>query len=338
MTNETIRRVLMAYLSAGAMLATISSPVAAQSFDCRKATTAVEKMICANGELSLLDEQLARAFTDARKSVAASAIGQVAWLRDVRNQCASVDCLKAAHQARIAVLKKQSPVAPLSIDRLAGEWTRVGDTPADPSTLTISNATTTGFAFEVSAASGGNSGIIEGVAVRDDAEAVFKDRETKCNVRFSWGSDYLFLSPSPDCLSMGGMGVTFHGEYRKGKVERRTPTLTELGILAANVTEKAFSALVGKDYELFLSRFHLRSDETDLDGLGAKVVSGGVRGLYTFMEAIVMSRSDGTILAALIDDDVVKYFSNDAKFKTKLPITIDKWRGNFADKKVIFVP
>ena len=135
---------------------------------------------------------------------------------------------------------------------------------------------------------------------------------------------------------MGGMGVTFDGEYANGKIEAIAPTLSALGILAGHITEEAFSALVGNYYHLFLSSFQLRSDEDDLDGLGAKVVSGGVRGLYILTEAIVMSRSDGTILAAVIDDDVVRYFSNDARFKQKLPATIDKWRQRFAKKKVSF--
>jgi uncharacterized protein len=348
MKSETIRRVLIACLSASTLLTIVSSSAVAQSFDCRKATTAVEKMVCADIDLSKLDEQMARAFTDARGNVDVNVIGQGAWLKNVRNRCANVDCLKDAYEGRIAHLKNLSPVAAtsgsgqlssaaaFSIEGLAGEWTRVGVTQHDSSTLIIKNMTTAGFGFDVSAFSGAHSGEIEGVAVRNAAEAVFKDEETRCEVRFSRKSDHLFISTSEECLSMGGIGVTFDGEYGKGKVEAQTPTLAALGILAGNVTENAFSALVGKDYELFLSRFHLRSDQDDLDGLGAKVVSGGVRGLYTSMEAIVMSRPDGTILAAVIDDDVVKYFSNDANFKEKLPVTIDKWRERFAEKKVIF--
>jgi uncharacterized protein len=340
MNRETILRVLMAYLSAGALLTVVPSSASAQSFDCRKATTAVEKMVCGDADLSMLDLQMARAFTDARKSVDAAAVGQVAWLRDVRNRCVNVDCLTRVHQARIAQLRRLNSAAALSIDRLAGEWRRSGSTRYDPASLTITDATPGGFAFELFASSGAHLGQFEGMAVRNAADAVYQDEETKCEVRFSPGSDYLIVLTSSECSMMGGMGVTFDGEFRKENAKVLIPTLTELGVLDSKVTEKAFSALVGKDYDLFLSSFQISYEEDDLDGLGTKVVRGVVRGLDVFasMEAIVMSRADGTILAAVVDEneDAIKYFSNDSKLKDRLPVTIDKWRAGFADMKVIF--
>lgn len=109
MNSETILRVLIACLSASTLLTVVSSSAVAQSFDCRKATTAVEKMVCADADLSTLDEQMARAFTDARRNVDVNVIGQGAWLKNVRNRCANVDCLKDAYQERIAHLDTLSP-------------------------------------------------------------------------------------------------------------------------------------------------------------------------------------------------------------------------------------
>src|SRR5690349_14456577 len=100
MKSQTILRVLIVCLAA-----VVSSPAGAQSFDCRKATTAVEKMICADADLSKLDDQMARAFTDARRNVGVNVIEQGAWLKNVRNRCANVGCLKDAYQGRIAQLK-----------------------------------------------------------------------------------------------------------------------------------------------------------------------------------------------------------------------------------------
>jgi uncharacterized protein len=73
---------------------------AAQSFDCRKATTDVEKMICADKTLSKLDEELAQVFAAARKRVDPIVIGQPAWLRNVRSPCGDVECLKSAYASR----------------------------------------------------------------------------------------------------------------------------------------------------------------------------------------------------------------------------------------------
>lgn len=336
MSRNAFLRVVIGGLSVVGALALLPSSAIAQSFDCRKATTAVEKMICADRELSTLDEQMARAFSDARKQVAANVIAQVAWLRDIRNRCASVDCLKNAYRMRIAALEKLNPAPALSIDAWAGEWTRVGDGQHESSTLMVSDVTADGFEFEISAASGANNGLIDGVAVRNAGGAIFKDEETKCEVTFTGRRDRLVVSTSSACALMGGIGVTFAGAYAKGRIDAPPPTLTALGVLASGVPEDVFSALVGDDYQLFVSSFHLLGDEKDLDGLGAKVVLGAVRGLFTSMEAIVMSRPDGTILAAVIDEDVIKYFSNEPRFKGKLPATIEKWRERFADKKVIF--
>lgn len=304
------------------LLAIFSSrPEADQSFDCRKAVTAVERMICADPALSTLDEQMARVFTEARSQGRVTAADQAAWLKTVRNRCADAACLKAAYTQRIAV----------SVDGLAGEWSRLGDTQYERSVLVIDKVTTARFHFVVNATSGGHAGDIDGVAVRTAADALFKEED--CQVRFTRNRDRLVLTETSSAC--GGAYVAFGGEYARG-AKARWLTLTDLGILAPNVTEKAFQAVVGKDYELFGSSFQLRSDEKDLDGLGAKVVSGAVAGLFTLMEAIVMSRPDGRIFAAVIDGDVVKYFSNDPVFKTKLPATIEEWRANFTDKKVIF--
>ena len=82
-------------------------PAAAASFDCKKATSKVEKLICQSPELSKLDNNLARTY----KSVLVSATDkvwlkkdQMAWLKYTRNGCPTVVCLDEAYKARIAVL------------------------------------------------------------------------------------------------------------------------------------------------------------------------------------------------------------------------------------------
>lgn len=87
-------------------------PVAAlnqgPSFDCMKATTAVEKAICAEPKLALLDASMA----DAYKAVLAIAPDKDAikrqqsdWRRTVRDACPSTECLAQAYQVRLGQLK-----------------------------------------------------------------------------------------------------------------------------------------------------------------------------------------------------------------------------------------
>lgn len=79
----------------------------AASFDCRKAQTHVEKLICGTPSLSKLDEDLDSAYRqalerdDTRTQTIAS---QKQWLKDERNACPTGECLEAAYSRRIREL------------------------------------------------------------------------------------------------------------------------------------------------------------------------------------------------------------------------------------------
>lgn len=78
-----------------------ASPIAA-SFNCSKASTAVEGMICGNEELAALDVRVAAAYKALRSS-AEDKEGvkkdQQAWLKE-RNACRSTECLAASYSDR----------------------------------------------------------------------------------------------------------------------------------------------------------------------------------------------------------------------------------------------
>lgn len=79
---------------------------AAASFDCGGIVTQVEQQVCANAELSRLDEDLAWLY--AHISPAAKTSGKLEqrkWLRE-RNSCADEPCLRSAYVGRIRSLLK----------------------------------------------------------------------------------------------------------------------------------------------------------------------------------------------------------------------------------------
>jgi len=79
----------------------------AANFDCTKASTKVEKMICSNAELSKLDEDLNAAYQSAMQDESqAKTVRRVQkeWLKD-RNSCANITCLKTAYETRVAQLQ-----------------------------------------------------------------------------------------------------------------------------------------------------------------------------------------------------------------------------------------
>ena len=89
-------------------------PAAAASFDCAKAQSRVEKAICADAEVSALDEHLARYYAAARSTLGRAAdcmrADQVLWLR-TRNACGDAACLKKVYLERLAELDALQPGA-----------------------------------------------------------------------------------------------------------------------------------------------------------------------------------------------------------------------------------
>lgn len=90
------------------VLLALNTASGAASFDCAKAATPTEKMICANQRISDLDEYLGRYYLTARAEVGRGAAcltpNQRDWLRNVRNVCKDVACLERVYLNRLAEL------------------------------------------------------------------------------------------------------------------------------------------------------------------------------------------------------------------------------------------
>jgi uncharacterized protein YecT (DUF1311 family) len=89
---------------ADAMRTTESSP----SFDCTKASTSVENMICADPKLAAADRDTAAAYK-AKLAASADKSGlrqqQAAWRRTVRDACTDTACLESAYKQRLVELR-----------------------------------------------------------------------------------------------------------------------------------------------------------------------------------------------------------------------------------------
>jgi uncharacterized protein len=86
--------------------ATALSPAEGASFDCTRASTLVESLICTDPNLSQLDDRVAVAYssmrirsTNPQELVAAQRV----WLVQ-RNQCQSVACIEDQYTKRLAAL------------------------------------------------------------------------------------------------------------------------------------------------------------------------------------------------------------------------------------------
>ncbi|WP_175842196.1 lysozyme inhibitor LprI family protein [Burkholderia contaminans] len=85
---------------------------AEQSFDCGKAGTNVEQLICKNPDLTKLDATVNRGYvamllTDSKEISYQDPVrlNQISWIRTVRNACTDAACLLKVYRARLAYIK-----------------------------------------------------------------------------------------------------------------------------------------------------------------------------------------------------------------------------------------
>lgn len=103
-----MRRAMISVAVAVSWLAT--AEVRAASFDCKKAKTKIEKLICETPELSKADDDLGALFKQAVKAVGKTRAkglreAQSLWLSRYRNDCADAACALAAYQKRLLELR-----------------------------------------------------------------------------------------------------------------------------------------------------------------------------------------------------------------------------------------
>ncbi len=78
------------------------------SFNCKKTITTVENIICTDSHLSFLDNLLSRYYKqsiDISPNSQSIKDSQRQWLKEIRNKCLDIVCLKSAYNERLAILK-----------------------------------------------------------------------------------------------------------------------------------------------------------------------------------------------------------------------------------------
>ncbi|MDP3702637.1 MAG: hypothetical protein Q8R72_17190 [Hylemonella sp.] len=111
------------FRSAALVFCFLSGPAQAASFDCARASTKVEKLICSDAELSQLDDAMGPGFAAARERASDAAAlrrDQKQWLTE-RNRCTDRECVLALYVTRLWQLAAPDPVHPVG-----------GTTPAFP--------------------------------------------------------------------------------------------------------------------------------------------------------------------------------------------------------------
>jgi hypothetical protein len=220
-----------------------------------------------------------------------------------------------------------------------GNWAIEGGHGASGGNLFIREVGSAGFVFDLAIWNGSRTGNISGFArvvspdiayARVTSGGVDQFCELAFRRSFTDHGRHIVIEESGAGHAFHGMGVTFSGRYTWKHVALfQGAALDEIDL------QRLYS-IVGQYFEPMMNRFQGLSEGENHDTFVARVTIGGVRGLYTIMEGIVLRGERGQLWAAYIDEDVVRYFTTEREYQATLPKTIEKWRERFKDKNVIF--
>lgn len=104
-------------------------------FDCARAATNPERLICSNSDLSAADLKLSQLFKQVFHSAEdkeALKKDQLAWMKNRRNACTDVSCMLEAYRERITVLEKGASAAAATPPTQAQASVLAGDSKKRP--------------------------------------------------------------------------------------------------------------------------------------------------------------------------------------------------------------
>ena len=238
-------------------------------------------------------------------------------------------CEKTPHEFVNIILQK---IEWEKQNRWWGKWSV--DTPvmAYSGSILIDSVDSTGFNFNISTINGSHMGDLDGYAkFINDNIAIFEvdAYDGKCELKFSKYNDLIQVDESIYCRYFHGMRAFFGGDYILQK-----DIFYKLKLLNDIELTKLYMLLKKDKYwEDYLKCFADIHDEENIDDFEAEIISGGVPGMYTIYESILM-KNQTDIWGAFIDVDKVYYFTSNKSFKVEIPKTIKKWKSRFNDKPV----
>ncbi|MDP4209148.1 MAG: nucleotide-binding protein [Bacteroidota bacterium] len=216
-----------------------------------------------------------------------------------------------------------------------GKWNIESKTKVRGGQLHISRVSSDAFFFNIKIFDGARSGDISGKAqiiTPNSAYARINNIDNNyCEIifrrRLEDGNWWINVEENEFCRNFCGLSATFEGSYKHE---------TELAINNGYLDEidlNEIERIAGKYLQPFLNNFQQINYYTEND---YTILIGGVKGLYTIMESIVVFNNWGLIWCAFLDpnedDVVVRYFSNIISKDLEKPKAIKEWLSNFSDK------
>ena len=212
---------LLLLLVVCSLLTGTGGSAAAASFDCAKAGTRAEKLICATPALSKADEELGRQYKAARaatKDARALRQAQMGWIRRHRDACADAACMLEAYERRIAELRATA--------RPGG---RTGTYSVDDNTLEILEIAPGVLRFELLALWSSGESVNTGQRCGEiklagnPSRGTYGRKEDGCQLAWTFRKDG-GLTIRQEGLCDFGVNVTAEGTYKRERSD--APALT----------------------------------------------------------------------------------------------------------------
>jgi hypothetical protein len=202
--------------------------------------------------------------------------------------------------------------------------------------LTIRKVHNDHFQFSLLTANGAHSGKLSGDAYfTSNNEAIFRRKTSEdkedCILKFFKTNDIIQIDESRSCLFYHGMRAYFGGDYKLKK-----DVFYKFDFINDHILTKLYDLLKEDLWEDFLKCFGdvFYDDEHKSD---KKIIKGGVPGLYTLNEGILIIDKLENIWGAFLDVDNVYYFTSEENSGNRLPEIIEEWRTNFKEIEVTYI-
>ena len=220
-----------------------------------------------------------------------------------------------------------------------GKWYMESKVKVRGGGLHISRVSSDAFFFSISIYDGARSGAISGKAhilTPHSAYARIKTfKNENCEIifrrRLENGDWLIEIEEGENCQAYHGFNATFSGHYKHS-----TEMVIDFGFLD-EIDFNEIERITGKYLSDFLENFQQFQFGEDSIQSDLTVITTGVKGLYTVMEAIIVLSKSGEVWCAYLDptNDAIRYFSNISETNRDKPNSIKDWLSKFPEKKII---
>lgn len=218
-----------------------------------------------------------------------------------------------------------------------GTWKMDSKIKAHGGQLHISRVSSDAFFFSVGIYDGARTGDVSGKARIMTPHSAYARIQTfdnkNCEIMFrrrleadAW---YIEVEEGKNCTFFHGVNASFSGTYK-----HMTESIVDLGFLD-EIDLNEIERITGKYLSVFLNNFQqIHVDQIDF-GNDLTVINGGVKGLYSIMESIVILDKNGTVWCACLDPEekIVRYFTNVANESQSKPVAMQEWLSRFSGDK-----